>query len=41
MVGLSPLGKLWREKNGKFENLADNIHGRAGVQAPSEQGNAA
>ena len=30
-----------RKKNGKFENLADNLHSRAGVQAPSEQGNAA
>ena len=30
-----------RKKRGKLENLADNVHGRAGVQAPSEQGNAA
>jgi hypothetical protein len=30
-----------RKMNGKLKNLANNIHGRAGVQAPPEQGNAA
>jgi hypothetical protein len=30
-----------RAANGKLENLADNLHGRAGVQAPSKQGDAA